>query len=103
LKQSSVPRLQGEFVIEHEAGLHARPAAIFVRTANRFVSQIHLVNLTLRLPEANSKSILEVLNAAVERGHRIRLEVEGEDAQAALSALGGLFENDFVAPPATSD
>jgi phosphotransferase system HPr (HPr) family protein len=103
VKQTPVPRLQREFVVEHGAGLHARPAAMFIRTANRFVSQIHLVNLSLGRPEANAKSILEVLNAAVERGHRIRITVEGEDAQAALSALGRLIENDFAGSPATSE
>lgn len=61
-----MPKLQREFIVEHPAGLHARPAALFVRTAHQFDARIRLVNLAHDSPDANAKSILEVLAAGVE-------------------------------------
>ncbi len=103
LNERAIPSFQREFIIEHESGLHARPAVLFVRTAQRFASKVRLANLSLGLAEVNGKSLLEVLTAGVERGHHIRITAIGDDAQAALGALGGLIEGNFKTIPLEAD
>lgn len=78
--------------IEHEVGLHARPAALFVKTAGRFNAN---VRVRYGGREVNAKSILQVLTLGAEEGAEITVEAEGEDADAALEALRELVENDF--------
>ncbi len=77
-------QLQKKIKINNVSGLHARPAALFVRIANKYNSEI-----TLRkgIQEVNGKSIMGILMLAAERGSRIVLEVEGEDAREAIKEL----------------
>ena len=81
--------------INHAAGLHARPAALFVKTASSFPCTIKLRNLTSQKPLANAKSALSVLTQAVNQGHQILIEAEGEKAEEALAALQDLIEHNF--------
>lgn len=69
-----------------EAGLHARPAAEFVRTANGFECEL-LVGLADGDRTANARSTIAVTGLGVESGEQVRLVAEGEDAAAALDAL----------------
>lgn len=84
-----------ELEIQHEVGLHARPAALFVDTASHFAAEITVQNLSNGGEPVNAKSILSLLTTGVEHGHRIRLNAEGEDAEAALQALRALVESNF--------
>jgi phosphotransferase system HPr (HPr) family protein len=88
-------KLSLKITIKHPAGLHARPAALFVQTAQKFTSDIHVQNLSDQGEVANAKSILSVLTLGVMQGHEIEINAEGEDADAALGALKTLIENDF--------
>ncbi len=81
--------------VTNSVGLHARPAALFVQTAKKFPCSITLRNLTSQKPAANAKSPLSVLTQAVNQGHQILIEAEGESADAALAALKELVESDF--------
>lgn len=81
--------------IRHKAGLHARPAALFVKKAASFPCTITLRNLTSQKPPANAKSALSVLTQAVNQGHQIMIEAEGESADAALAALQELVDGNF--------
>ncbi|MBO0683628.1 MAG: HPr family phosphocarrier protein [Candidatus Dormibacteraeota bacterium] len=88
--------LSEELTVEHEHGLHLRPAADFVRLAAKFRSQVKVANLTRGGGrEANARSLLEVTGLGVNRGHTIRVTATGEDAGAALRALGDLIRSDF--------
>ncbi|MGD0862134.1 MAG: HPr family phosphocarrier protein [Candidatus Limnocylindrales bacterium] len=83
--------------IRNPTGLHARPAALFVKTAAGFGSRIALENVTRGTAPGNAKSIMTVLSSGVARGHVIRLSIEGEDEEAAARTLselvaGGLGE-----------
>jgi phosphotransferase system HPr (HPr) family protein len=78
--------------VRHEVGLHARPAAVFVRTAKQFCSAIRV---THGEREANAKSILSVLTLGAEQGAVITLQAEGADADQALAALEVLVRNNF--------
>jgi len=78
--------------IHHKVGLHARPAAMFVRTARQFHSDI---KVTHGEREANAKSILSVLTLGAEQGAVITLRAGGEDAGQALEALAALVNGNF--------
>ena len=84
-----------EIVVRNTVGLHARPAAQFVKTANQFKSKVSVENLSKDTPPANAKSILSVLSIAVQMNDRIRLTIEGSDEAAALAALCDLIESNF--------
>ncbi len=71
-------------VVLDPAGLHARPAAQFVRTASRFESRI-----TIRVGErtADAKSLIALLGLTVRPQAEIHLNADGADEEAALEAL----------------
>lgn len=77
--------------IQRGAGLHARPAAEFVRLANRFSATTTIRSNGRR---ANAKSILGVLGLGANKGAKVELEVEGEGADAALAALRDFLATD---------
>jgi phosphocarrier protein len=78
--------------ITNAVGLHARPAAQFVKTANRFRARI---TLDLAGRTADAKSILSVLGLQAGRGTSVAVRAEGEDADAAVAALRDLVESNF--------
>ena len=84
--------VQREVEIVNRAGMHARPAAEFVKTAGRFASEIRVEKDGL---EVNGKSIMGVLMLAAERGSRLRLSARGNDAAAAVDALSDLVGRGF--------
>jgi phosphocarrier protein len=75
--------------VTNRYGLHARPAAEFVKLASRFRSEVWVEKDGL---EVNGKSIMGVLMLAAESGSTLRLRVVGDDAEAALEALAHLIE-----------
>ncbi len=90
-----------KLTIRHQAGLHARPAALFVQTAKRYQSDI-VVSHGSR--SANAKSILSVLTLGASQGAEITLRADGQDADAALKALQTLIAGNFgeTAAPAAN-
>ncbi len=78
--------------ITHPVGLHARPASIFVQTANRYKSS---VVVTCGERTADAKSIISVLGLGANQGSCIEITAEGEDARDVLKALRSLVESDF--------
>jgi phosphotransferase system HPr (HPr) family protein len=77
--------------VTNEHGLHARPAAEFVQTANRFHSAITLRNLSRGGRAVNAKSITQLLIAGVDRNCQVELLAEGDDADQALEVLTELL------------
>lgn len=84
--------VQREVEIVNRAGMHARPAAEFVKIAGRFAADIRVEKDGL---EVNGKSIMGVLMLAAERGSRLRLSARGKDAEAAVDALSDLVGRGF--------
>ena len=80
------------FTIKNRLGLHARAAALLVKTANKFVSEVTIEKDGL---EVNGKSIMGILMLAASKGTKITLKVEGKDSVQALQTLGRLIENKF--------
>lgn len=83
-----------ELEIKNAVGLHARPAAVFVQTANKFKSRMHLTKDGVRV---SAKSIIGVLSLGAGHGARVLLEVSGEDEEEAAAVLSHLFESGFDA------
>jgi phosphotransferase system HPr (HPr) family protein len=81
-----------DVTLHHEAGLHARPAAIFVKTANRFTSAITVTN---GAKTANAKSIVQVLTLGAKQGTTVTIAADGADEQQALQELASLVEHNF--------
>jgi len=80
------------FTIRNRLGLHARAAALLVKTANRFVSEVTLEKDGL---EVNGKSIMGILMLAASKGSKITLKVNGKDSVQAILVLGKLIEDRF--------
>lgn len=80
------------FTIINELGMHARAAATFVKTANRFVSHINITKDSLTV---NGKSIMGVLMLAAAKGAKIAIEANGSDAAQAIESLGKLISDKF--------
>ncbi|HSO30373.1 MAG TPA: HPr family phosphocarrier protein [Candidatus Sulfomarinibacteraceae bacterium] len=79
-----------EVDVHNPSGLHARPAAVFVKAAAAFRSDVRVANVTSGSPEVNAKSILAVLGLGASSGHRIRLRADGEDETVAVRSLADL-------------
>jgi len=78
--------------VKNKLGIHARPAALLVRTASRFRSDIWLVK---NGQTVNGKSIMSVMSLAAEPGSQIIIRASGEDEREAVEKLVSLFENKF--------
>ncbi len=84
-----------KFTVAHSAGLHARPAALFVKTCNSFPCDIKVQNITTGSIIVNAKSVLSVLILGVDQGHEILVSADGEQEKDALSAIKKLIESNF--------
>ena len=81
-----------EVRIRNRLGMHARPAAQFVRCAARFGCEVYVSRDGI---EINGKSIMGVMMLAAEQGAVIRIRAEGEDAARAVRELAQLVEQGF--------
>ncbi|MGH7531069.1 MAG: HPr family phosphocarrier protein [Gemmatimonadales bacterium] len=85
-------------VVEREArivnplGMHARPAAEFVKLASRFQSDVEIRKDAVAV---NGKSILGVMTLAAECGSSLLIKTEGVDAEEAMAALLALVADGF--------
>ncbi|MDP9481428.1 MAG: HPr family phosphocarrier protein [Actinomycetota bacterium] len=80
--------VEKEAVVGPEAGLHARPAAMFVKKAKEFGSDIKVVKDGR---EANAKSTLKIMTLGAKKDDKVVIRAEGEDAEAAVDALAELI------------
>ena len=81
-----------EFKIVNVYGIHARPAAKFVKTAARFTADISVEKSGVKV---SGKSIMGLLTLEGHQGAVLRISARGADAEAALQALGELIERKF--------
>ncbi len=81
--------------IEHDAGLHARPLAQFVKVVKQFDAEINVWNMTSNKGPAKGDSPLKLMLLTVKKGDQIRIEAHGEQSEPALSALRSLIESNF--------
>ena len=85
-------QLEKKVVIRNKLGLHARPAALFVRTSNRFQCEVVIQKGRQRV---NGKSIMGVMMLAAGPGSRITIITKGVDAQKAVEELEQLITTNF--------
>jgi phosphocarrier protein HPr len=78
--------------IKNRAGIHARPAALLVQTANRFSSSIFLEKDGEKI---NGKSIMGILTLAATYNSPIKIIADGSDEEDALQTICRLFETKF--------
>ena len=78
--------------IKNKLGLHARAAALFVQTVNKFSSQVTVANDG---QTADGRSIMGMLTLGAPQGSKIHIEIIGEDADKALRAIEKLLDRRF--------
>ncbi len=85
-------RVETRVVLRNKVGLHARPAALFVKTAMKFKSTIKVIKDGM---ETDAKSLLNVLSINAQQNDEIIIVAEGEDAETAIGELVKLVERNF--------
>ncbi len=81
-----------DLTIENRNGLHARPAALFVKTSSRFRSEVWVEKDGERV---NGKSIMGLMMLAAGKGSVLRVTAEGEDAATLIAELEQLIRTRF--------
>lgn len=84
--------IEKEIEVINKAGIHARPAALIVKTASRFDSEVFF---TCEGTEVNAKSIMSVMMLAAAQGSKVMIRIEGSDETEAMSAITELFQSKF--------
>ena len=81
-----------EFTISNKLGMHARPAAQFVKRASKYKCNVWVEKDD---EQVNGKSIMGLMMLAAGHGAKIIITAEGADAEAAVKELGGLIQSGF--------
>ena len=85
--------IEKEIVIKNKSGLHARPAALFVQIANKYDCDI---SVRKGKQKVNGKSIMGIMMLAAEKGSKISIVAEGDDAKNATKELENLLLSDTI-------
>jgi phosphocarrier protein len=91
-KETKPSKVSKTVTIVNQLGLHARPAAMFVRLANKFKAEISVEKDEEII---NGKSIMGLMLLAAGLGSKLTITAIGEDAAQALKELEGLIERKF--------
>ena len=91
-RAEGLAKITKELVVVNKLGIHARPAAMFVRTANKFECQVYVEKDGERV---NGKSIMGLMMLAAGQGSRLTLCVEGDDAAKAVTEIEALLKRKF--------
>ena len=81
-----------QLTVINRLGIHARPAALFVKIAGKFASQISVEKDGETI---NGKSIMGLMMLAAAQGSKLIVTADGTDAEAALKAVEELFHQKF--------
>jgi phosphocarrier protein len=85
-------RVTAEVVIDNRNGLHARPAAMFVKISSRYRAEVWVEKDGERV---NGKSIMGLMMLAAGKGSRLEVIAEGVDAEKAVAEIKNLVETRF--------
>ena len=85
-------KIEKEITIINRLGLHARPAAMFVRIASRFRSEVWVAK---EGEQINGKSIMGLMMLAAGQGSKLTIKCEGPDADKVMEELEELIQNKF--------
>jgi len=81
-----------ELLVQNKMGIHARPAAMIVRVTNKFKADVFVEKDD---EQVNGKSIMGLMMLAAAKGSKIKFIATGDDAEAMLNELAGLFDKKF--------
>jgi phosphocarrier protein HPr len=84
--------LSKDFLVSNKLGIHARPAAMFVKTANRFSCDIFVEKDGEKV---NGKSIMGLMMLAAGPGSKLTVHANGHDASQALTEIETLIRRKF--------
>lgn len=87
-----VLKCEKEIVIQNRNGLHARPAAMFVKISSRYRAEVWVEKDGERV---NGKSIMGLMMLAAGRGSKLQVIAEGTDADKVVAELSNLVETRF--------
>ena len=85
-------KIEKEIPVINRLGLHARPAAMFVRIASRYRAEVWV---SKESEEVNGKSIMGLMMLAAGQGSKLRIRCEGPDAEKAMQELEELINARF--------
>lgn len=85
-------KLSTTVLVKNNLGLHARPATSIVKLLQNSSSNVVFKH---KKDEINAKSILSILMLAAKKNSKIKIEVEGDDAEETLERLVSAFDNEF--------
>jgi phosphocarrier protein len=88
----AVSSVTKDFLVSNKLGIHARPAAMFVKTANRFNCDIFVEKDGEKV---NGKSIMGLMMLAAGPGSKLTVHAQGQDASQALAELETLIQRKF--------
>ena len=89
---NTATRIKKELVVTNKLGIHARPAAMFVKTANQFDCDVFVEKDG---ETVNGKSIMGLMMLAAGPGSKLTVHAQGHDASQALAELEALFKGKF--------
>ena len=85
-------KVKKELVVTNKLGIHARPAAMFVKTANLFDCEVFVEKDG---ETVNGKSIMGLMMLAAGPGCKIRVQADGADAILAVNEIEALLKRKF--------
>src|SRR5204862_2336966 len=89
---ASVQKVEKEITVVNRLGLHARPAALFVKVASRFRAEVWVKKES---EEVNGKSSMGLMMLRDGEGSKLQIRCEGPDAERALEEIEGLIKGRF--------
>jgi phosphocarrier protein len=89
---NTATRIKKEMVVANKLGIHARPAAMFVKTANQFDCEVFVEKDG---ETVNGKSIMGLMMLAAGPGSKIRIQADGADAAKAVTEIEALLKRKF--------
>lgn len=92
--EESIKIFEKNVVIINELGLHARPAAMIVKSANAFASTIYITKISDG-ETVNAKSIMGVMMLAASKGTKLLLRAEGDDCEEAINCIEEVVKSKF--------
>ena len=91
-RAAAAQKIEKELTVVNRLGLHARPAAMFVRVASRHRAEIWVAK---EGEEVNGKSIMGLMMLAAGQGSKLRIRCDGPDADKAMEELEQLIKAGF--------
>lgn len=87
-----IKKYKGSFTVQNVRGLHTRPSTEIVKCLTRFKSEVILKYKSIKV---NGRSLMGILMLAAEKGARIEVNAQGDDAEEAVLALQTLAKEQF--------